>query len=41
MLRGIHKLKPEDDNGMIIYSGQSQPYLPGIDIINYEDYLNE
>lgn len=40
MLRGIHKLKPKDDRGMIIYNGKSQPYLPDIDILNYEDYIS-
>ncbi len=41
MMRGLHKLKPKNQQGLILYNGVTQPYLPGIEILNYQEYLDE
>ncbi|MFO1258758.1 MAG: ATP-binding protein [Gammaproteobacteria bacterium] len=38
-LKSMESLLPPNTAGILIYTGQPQPYTPGIEIVNYQTYL--
>lgn len=39
MISAVNQLKRSQDKGYLLYSGKKMPYTPGIEIINFMEYL--
>lgn len=40
MTKTIEQMLEKNDTGYLVYRGEKRPYLPSIQVINYQDFLS-